>query len=63
MNDNDKNIAKDILLIMIEKNIGEFSHDISIVGAKAINADVIGMAYQKLLMYVSGESINTSSTD
>ena len=53
MNDNDKCIAKDILLFMIDKNIGEFFCQSSPEQHKALTVDVVCKAYQDILSYVS----------
>jgi hypothetical protein len=49
--DNDKNIAKEILLAMIEKNFGAFSRYAN--DRENITADVVGEAYQKLLGHIA----------
>jgi hypothetical protein len=52
--DNDKNIVKELLLAMIDKNFGEFSKYAN--NRENITADVVGQAYQKLLNYVSNKN-------
>ena len=52
MNDNDKIIAKEILLAMIDKGLGEFSQSASNLPA-SIKSDVVGKAYQDILKHVS----------
>ena len=54
MNDNDKSIAKEILLAMMDKEIGEFRRPSGQEQSK-LTTDVIGKAYQNILKYVSSQ--------
>ena len=54
MNDNDKNIAKEILLAMMDKEIGELRVS-SGQGQAGLTTDVVGKAYQNILKYVSSQ--------
>ena len=53
MTDNDKNIAKEILLAMLEKGLGELCPKTSVSNQTALTTDIIGKAYQNILKYVS----------
>jgi len=54
MSDNDKNIAKEILLSMMDKGLGEFSQSSTNLPS-SIKSDVIGKAYQAILKHVSNQ--------
>jgi hypothetical protein len=54
VNDNDKNIAKEILLAMMEKNLGELYRSCGSEYAET-NTDIVGKAYQNILKYVSNQ--------
>ena len=56
MSDNDKSIAKEILLAMIDKGLGEFSQSSTNLPA-SIKSDVVGKAYQAILKHVSSQEV------
>jgi len=51
----DKEIAKEILLKMMDDKIGEFAHSSSLAEFSAITTDMVGKAYQNILGYVSSQ--------
>lgn len=54
MNDNDKTIAKEILLHMVDKKLGEFECS-SRESIQAMTTDAIGKAYKNILKYVANQ--------
>jgi hypothetical protein len=54
MNDNDKNIAKEILFKMMDLEIGEFFHE-SKNCRKSLTTDVVTKSYQNILKLISNQ--------